>query len=52
MNHKGNFWNSACSETPFDSLKVRPLHGQRLKTRREAKDETINWLRWQRSSAL
>ncbi|MDQ0068683.1 transposase InsO family protein [Variovorax boronicumulans] len=30
----------------FGSLKVERLHGQRLKTVREAKDETIDWLLW------
>ena len=32
------------SETLFSSLKVERLHGQRFKTRREAKDEIIAWL--------
>lgn len=29
------------SETLFGSLKVERLHGQRFKTRRQAKDETV-----------
>ena len=37
---------NACSETFFGSLKVEQLHGKRFKTRREAKDETIDWLLW------
>jgi transposase InsO family protein len=37
-------WDNACSETLFGSLKVKRLYGQRFKTRREAKDETIAWL--------
>jgi putative transposase len=44
MSRKGNCWDNACSETLFGSLKVERLHGQRFKTRREAKDETVAWL--------
>lgn len=46
MSRKGNCWDNACSETLFGSLKVERLHGRRLKTRREAKDEIIDWLLW------
>ena len=46
MSRKGNCWDNACSETLFGSLKVERLHGQRLETTREAKDETIAWLLW------
>ena len=46
MSRKGNCWDNACSETFFGSLKVERLHGTRFKTRREAKDETIDWLLW------
>jgi hypothetical protein len=54
MSRKGNCWDNACSETLFGSLKVERLHGQRFKTRREAKDEAIDWLLWYkpRSTAL
>lgn len=41
-----------CSETLFGSLKVERLHGQRLQTRREAKDEIIDWLRWYNRARL
>jgi transposase InsO family protein len=44
MSRKGNCSDNACSETLFGSLKVERLHGQRFKTRREAKDEAIDWL--------
>jgi putative transposase len=44
MSRRGNCRDSACSETPFGSLKVERLHGQRFKARRQAKDETIAWL--------
>ena len=44
MSRRGNCWDNACSETLFGSLKVERLYGQRFKTRREAKDETIAWL--------
>lgn len=46
MSRKGNCWDNACSEALFGSLKVERLHGQRLKTKREAKDETVAWLLW------
>jgi putative transposase len=46
MSRKGNCWDNACSETLFSSLKVERLHGQRFRTIREAKDETISWLLW------
>ena len=36
----------ACSETLFGSLKVERLHGQRFKTRRQAMDEVVAWMRW------
>ena len=41
MSRRGNCWDNACSETLFGSLKVERLHGQRLKIRRQAKDEVI-----------
>ena len=44
MSRRGNCWDNACSETLFGSLKVERLYGQKFKTRREAKDETIAWL--------
>jgi len=52
MSRKGNCWDNACSETLFGSLKVERLHGQRFKTRRQAKDETIAWLLWYNRSRL
>ncbi len=44
MSRRGNCWDNACSETLFGSLKVERLHGQRLLTRRYAKDETLTGL--------
>lgn len=46
MRRKGNCWDNARSETPFGSLKVEPLHGQRFQRIRAAKDETIAGLLW------
>jgi putative transposase len=46
MSRRGNGWDNACSETLFVSLKVEWLYGQRLKTRRESKDEAIAWRLW------
>ena len=50
MSRKGNCWDNACSETLFGSLKVERLHGQHFKTIRQAKDETLDWLRWYNQS--
>jgi len=52
MSRKGNCWDNACSETLFGSLKVERLHGQRFKTRRQAKDETVAWLLWYNRARL
>jgi putative transposase len=52
MSRKGNCWDNAGSETLFGSLKVERLHGQRLKTGREAKDEIIGWLLWYNRARL
>ncbi|MDR2838261.1 MAG: integrase core domain-containing protein, partial [Azonexus sp.] len=46
MSRQGNCWDNACSETLFGSLKVERLHGRCFKTRREAKDEVVDWLLW------
>jgi putative transposase len=42
----------ACSETLFGSLKVERLYGQRFVTRRQAKDEVIDWVLWYNRSRL
>ena len=34
------------TETLFGSLKVERLHGMRFETRRQAKDQVIDWLRF------
>ena len=52
MSRRGNCWDNACSETLFGSLKVERLYGQKFKTRREAKDETIAWLLWYNGTRL
>ena len=52
MSRKGNCWDNACSETLFGSLKVERLHGMDFHTRREAKDETLEWLLWYNSSRM
>ena len=46
MSRRGDCWDNACSETLFGSLKVERLHGQNFETRRQAKDEVIDWLLW------
>ncbi len=44
MSRKGNCWDNAVTETLFGSLKVERLHGRRFETRRQAKDEVVDWL--------
>jgi transposase InsO family protein len=44
MSRKGNCWDNAVTETLFGSLKVERLHDQRFETRRQAKDQIIDWL--------
>ena len=46
MIRKGDCWDNAVTETLFGSLKVERLHGMRFATRRQAKDEVIDWLRF------
>ena len=52
MSRRGNCWDNACSETLFGSLKVERLHGQRFVTRRQAKDEVIDWVLWYNRTRL
>ena len=52
MSRRGNCWDNACSATLFGSLKVERLYGQRFRTRRHAKDETLAWLLWYNQSRL
>ena len=44
MSRKGNCWDNAVTETLFGSLKVERLHDIRFETRRQAKDEVIDWI--------
>ena len=44
MSRRGNCWDNAVTETLFGSLKVERLHGLRFETRRQAKDQVIDWL--------
>ena len=52
MSRKGDCWDNACSETLFASLKKERLHGKHFATRRQAKDEVIDWLTWYNSQRL
>ena len=52
MSRKGNCWDNACSETLFGSLKVERLHGQHFETRRQGKDEALDWLHWYNQTRL
>jgi len=44
MSRKGDCWDNAVTETLFGSLKVERLHGMRFATRRQAKDEVMDWI--------
>ena len=44
MSRKGNCWDNAVTETLFGSLQVERLHGMHFETRRQAKDEVVDWL--------
>jgi transposase InsO family protein len=46
LSRKGDCWDNAVTETLFGSLKVERLHGMRFPTRRQAKDETMEWMRF------
>ncbi len=46
MSRNGDCWDNAVTETLFGSLKVERLHGMRFATRRQAKDEVIDWLQF------
>ena len=46
MSRKGDCWDNAVAETLFGSLKVERLHGMHFATRRQAKDEVIDWLQF------
>ena len=52
MSRKGDYWDNACSETLFASLKVERLHGTRFQSIRQAKDETLDWLLWYNRTRL
>ena len=44
MSRKGDCRDNAVTETLFGSLKVERLHGMRFATRRQAKDEVMDWI--------
>ena len=46
MSRKGDCWDNAMSETSFGSLKVKWIHDHQFATRRKAKDEVMDWLRF------
>lgn len=52
MSRRANCWDNACSESLFGSLKVERLHGQRFKSRRQAKDEVVAWMLWYNRTRL
>ena len=43
---KGQTWDNAVTESLLGSLKVERLHGMHFATRRQAKDEVIDWLQF------
>jgi putative transposase len=46
MSRRADCWDNAVTETLFGSLKVERLHGMRFTTRRQGKDEVMDWLRF------
>lgn len=52
MSRRGDCWDNACSETLCGSLKVKRLHGRRVKSRRQAKDEVVSWMLWYNRTRL
>jgi transposase InsO family protein len=44
MSRKGNCWDNAPTESLWGRLKVGRLYGNQYATRREVKDEVIDWL--------
>lgn len=49
---QGGLLGHACSEIFFGTLKVECLYGQRCKTRRHAKDESMARLLWYNNTRL
>ena len=52
MSRKGNCWDNACAETLFGSLKVERLAGRTFTTRREARDEALEWIHWYNNTRM
>ena len=52
MSRKGNCWDNACAETLFGSLKVARLAGRTFATRREARDEALEWIHWYNNTRM
>ena len=46
MSRRADCWDNAVTETLFGSLNMERLHGMRFPTRRQAKDETMDWMRF------
>ena len=44
MSRKSDCWDNAVTETLFGSRKVERIHGVRFTTRRQAKDEVMDWI--------
>ena len=52
MSRKGDCWDNAVTETLFGSLEVERLHDMRLPSRRQAKDEVLDWRTFYNSKRL
>ena len=46
MSRRADCWDNAVTETLFGSLNMERLHGMRFPTSRQAKDETMDWMRF------
>jgi len=52
MSRRGSCLDNACSETLCRSFKVERQHGQRFETRRQATNEVVAWMLWEKITRL
>jgi transposase InsO family protein len=57
MSRKGNFWDNACAESFFHSLKVELIHGEPLQDGKQTREFVFEYIevdynRYSRHSAI
>jgi putative transposase len=52
MSRRGNCWDNAPTESLWGRLKVGRLYGRKFATRREARDEVVDWLNFYNHNRL